>query len=73
VIDFLLHFFEPPFPLRATGITDELGLYYQFSFRATVLFWLAVFRDLGSLLQWPVLILGGVVGLMATAFKFRLY
>jgi hypothetical protein len=37
-----------------------------------VLFWLAVFRDLGSLFR-PILVLGGVVGLLATAFKFCLY
>jgi hypothetical protein len=36
-----------------------------------VLFWLAVFRDLGRLFR-PVLVLGGVVGLLlATTLKFR--
>lgn len=41
------------------------------SFRTTVQFWLAVFRDLGLLLL-PILILGGVVGLLlAVTLKFR--
>jgi len=39
------------------------------SFRSNVLFWMAVFRDLGSVLR-PVIILGGLVGL-ATVLKSR--
>ena len=58
-----------------TTPTNEIVFNNNFSFRTTVLFWLAVFRDLVRLLR-PILILGGVasVGLLlatTTTLKFR--
>jgi len=50
---------------------DRHGLNELPSFRSTLLFWSAVFHDLGRLLR-PVLISNAVVGLgLATVLKLR--